>query len=416
MEKLLVHRKGGGTSHPPCSARSYTDAVNVRLKAGSERKILGRYPFGHTGDILDVDAGVTPGDVVDVRAENGAFLGRGYFNAAAGTPLRMLTLQAENIDAAFYRRRTQAALERRAGRVHGTDAMRVVHAEADGLPGVVADQFGGVLAVQLRNAGVERHRELVLGALREITGAHSAYERSDTGERRKESLEFRTGPLWGQLPERVTFHEDDLELFFTPLEAQKTGFFLDQRDNRRLMRGLTLPGKAFLDVYSYTGAFSLHAARSGASTLAVDKDPVALGTLERVARANGVDRAVGSRLGDAVEVLGHLVKEGRSFQAAVFDPPTLAKRKDDVPRAKRVFTDGCAHVMRMLENGGYLLVSTCAHYIRVEDLLDATRVAASHAGVGAEVTQVTYQPADHPWMLAVPESLYLKSVLLRIER
>lgn len=165
--------------------------MKVRLKAGRERKILGRYPFGHTGDILDAEAGIGAGEVVDVHGESGAFLGRGYFNAEGGTPLRMLTLQKEAIDAAFYRRRLEMALQRREGRIQDTNAQRVVHAEADGLPGVVADQFGEVLAVQLRNAGVERHRDLILGALREVTGAAHAFERSDTSERTKESLAYK---------------------------------------------------------------------------------------------------------------------------------------------------------------------------------------------------------------------------------
>ena len=393
-----------------------TPSARVRLKAGRERRILGRYPFGHAGDILDADAGIAPGQVVDVHAESGTFLGRGYFNAEGQTPLRMLTLEREEIDAGFYRRRVERAVARREGRVLGTNAMRVVHAEADGLPGLIVDRFADVLSVQIRNAGVERHRELVLGALRDVTGATGAYERSDTSERNLEQLSQGVGVLWGTVPDRVTFYEDDLDLSFAPFEGQKTGFFLDQRDNRRLMRSLVRDGDAFLDVYSYTGTFSLQAARAGARTLAVDKDSVALATLERTARTLGLERQVGVRLGDALNVLGALEAEKRRFRLAVFDPPTLAKRRDDVPNAKRVFTDGTARVMRMLDDGGHLLISTCAHYLRVEDLLDAARVAAGEAECGAEVMTVTYQPADHPWTLAVPESLYLKSILLRVEK
>lgn len=391
-------------------------APKVRLKAGRERRVLGRYPFGHSGDILEADAGIAPGAVVDVHAESGTFLGRGYFNAEGGTPLRMLTLEREEIDARFYERRVRDALRRREGRVIGTNALRVVHGEADGLPGVIADRFGDVLSVQLRNAGVERHRDLVLRALESVTGATSAFERSDTAERKREGLDFKTGALWGELPSRVEFFEDDLTLAFDPTTSQKTGFYLDQRDNRRLLRSLVQPGDTFLDVYSYTGTFSLHAAKAGAKTLAVDKDPVALGVLERAARENGVDKLVGVRLGDALDVLSALEKEKRTASVAVFDPPTLAKRKDDVPNAKRVFTTGAASLLKMLPNGGHLLISTCAHYLRVDDLLDAARVAAGEANVGAEVVAVTYQPADHPWMLAVPESLYLKSVLLKVEK
>ncbi|SEJ00606.1 SAM-dependent methyltransferase [Deinococcus reticulitermitis] len=390
-----------------------TSGPSVTLKPAAVRRIAGRYPFGHAGDLGDADAGIAPGEVVSVREESGRLVGRGYFNPQGATPLRMLTWDDRAIDLAFYRGRVRAALARRAGRITATDALRVLHAEADGLPGVVADQFGRVLSVQLRNAGVERHRDLILRALREETGASAAFERSDTGERRREGLDLVSGPLWGEVPERVEFYEDDLRLHFAPLDAQKTGFFLDQRDNRRMMRALVQPGERFLDVYSYTGGFSLHAAKAGAQSTAIDKDSVALGVLEREARENGV--SVGLRWGDALEELATLEKEKKTFHAAVFDPPTLAKRRDDVPRAKRIFTDGVAALLRMLVPGGHVLVSTCAHYLRVDDLLDAARVAAGAADTDAEVVTVTYQPADHPHRLSVPESLYLKSVLLRKE-
>ncbi|TSA83001.1 class I SAM-dependent rRNA methyltransferase [Deinococcus detaillensis] len=392
--------------------------MNVKIKTQALRRLRGRYPFGHTGDIASADAGITAGEVVDVLTEEGRFVGRGYFNAAGATPLRMLTLQREDINEAFYRRRIREALQRRENQIHRTDALRVIHAEADGLPGVVADQFGssssgGVLAVQLRNAGTERHRDLILSALKKETGAAAAYERSDTGERRREGLDLKTGELWGEVPARVNFVEDDLELFFEWRTAQKTGFFLDQRDNRRMMAELVRPGQNFLDVYSYTGGFSLQAAKRGATTLAVDKDVAALATLEAVARANKLK--AGARLGDALEVLSQLEREKRRFDAVVLDPPTLAKRRDDVPNAKRIFTAAATSALKMLNPGGHLLISTCAHYLRVDDLLDAARVAAGEAEAAAQVVAITYQPADHPYMLAVPESLYLKSVLLKKE-
>jgi 23S rRNA (cytosine1962-C5)-methyltransferase len=387
--------------------------VKVTLKAAAERRIRGRYPFGHSGDIHDAEAGIAAGDVVDVYSEAGPFLGRGYFNPSGATPLRMLTVKRENIDEAFYRRRIREALKRREGRITGTNAMRVLHGEADGTPGIVADLFGEVLSVQFRNAGVEQHRAMILKALQAETEAKSAFERSDTGESVREGLSGQTGALWGDLPQKVSFYEDDLELHFSPLEGQKTGFYLDQRDNRRLMRSLVKSGAGFLDAYSYTGGFSLHAARAGARSVAVDKDPVALAVLEQAARTNRVE--VGVRMGDALVALKRLEAEKRRFQAAVIDPPTLAKRRDDVPKAKRVFTEAATSVLNMLDPGGYLLISTCAHYIGVNDLLDSARIATAEAECNAEVTSTTFQPADHPHMLNVPESLYLKSILLRKE-
>ncbi len=395
----------------PSRSSAKSKLSSVTLRPAAVRRIAGRYPFGHSGDLEDAEPGIAPGEVVDVREPGGKLVGRGYFNPDGATPLRMLNWDGGEVGLDFYRQRIRAALARRDGKITGTDAMRVLHAEADGLPGVVADQFGEVLSVQLRNAGVERHRDLILRGLREETGASAAFERSDTAERRKEGLELVSGVLWGDVPERVEFFEDDLKLHFAPMDAQKTGFFLDQRDNRRLMRSLVRPGEPFLDVYSYTGGFALHAAKAGAKSTAIDKDNVALGVLEQAARSNGV--SVGLRWGDALEQLAALEKEKRQFSAVVLDPPTLAKRKDDIPRAKRIFTDGAAHALRMLAPGGHLLVSTCAHYIRVDDLLDAARVAAGAAETDAEVVAVTYQPADHPHLLSVPESLYLKSILLK---
>lgn len=397
----------------PASARYTSKLPRVTLKAGAVRRIAGRYPFGHSGDIEHADEGIAAGEVVDVREPGGQLVGRGYFNPEGVTPLRMLNWDGSDVDQKFYRERVRAALARRAGHIHGTNAMRVIHAEADGLPGIVADQFGEVLSIQIRNAGAERHRELILKALREETGAGAAFERSDTGERRKEGLELVSGVLWGEVPEKVEFFEDDLTLHFAPMDAQKTGFFLDQRDNRRLMRSLVSSGDEFLDVYSYTGGFALHAAKAGAKSTAIDKDNVALAVLEREARDNGL--SVGLRWGDALEQLANLEKEKRRFKAIVLDPPTLAKRKEDIPRTKRIFTEGATSALKMLELGGHLLISTCAHYIRVDDLLDAARVAAGGAECDAEVVAVTYQPADHPHLLSVPESLYLKSILLRKE-
>lgn len=389
--------------------------MRVYLRAGKDKKLLNHYPWGYSADLAETTEAIEAGEVVDVHSESGTFVGRGYYNAKGTIPLRMLTLKREPIDLKFFQARVQRALARRAGRLQGTNAMRVLHGEADGIPGVIADMYGDTLSIQIRNAGAERHRDLIIKALKEATQASNAFERSDTVERSKEGLDSRVGVLWGEVPQWVRFTEDEVSYSFSPLDGQKTGFFLDQRDNRRMMAQFVRAGDRFLDVYSYTGGFSLHAARKGAQSLAIDKDVVALSTLERVAREMGLDRQIGVRMGDALKVLEQLEKEGRRFEHAVFDPPTLAKRRDDVPQAKRIFVEGVARLMRMLQPGGKLLVSTCAHYIRVEDLLDACRLAAGQAERVAEVWDVTYQTPDHPWMLQVPESLYLKSILLHIE-
>jgi 23S rRNA (cytosine1962-C5)-methyltransferase len=227
-------------------------------------------------------------------------------------------------------------------------------------------------------------------------------------------LPERVGVLWGEVPETITIHEDDLDLTISVTRGQKTGFYLDQRDNRRLWRSTIGARDRCLDVYAYTGAFSLHAARQGANSLAVDKDADALQMLEVNARALGLANQIGLRWGDALEGMQNLAAEKRTFTRIVLDPPTLVKHKNDVPLVKRVFIDMVKSALALLEPNGRLFLSTCAYHIRVDDLIEIARIAANDAHRRAEVLAVTYQPADHPWILQIPETLYLKTLVLRM--
>jgi 23S rRNA (cytosine1962-C5)-methyltransferase len=387
---------------------------NLTLKPNRERRLENFHPWVFKDDVESVDGNFEPGEVLEIKAANGAFMALGYVNARSSIPARILSFKREAINLEFYRQKIRIAMSKRS-KLTNTNAMRIVNAESDGLPGVIADLFGEVLSIQLRNAGAERHKDLIFEAFKLETKASSAFERSDTSERQKEGLENRTGVLWGDVPETVSFLEDGIHFSFSPVGGQKTGFYLDQRDNRRLMASLVDSSSKLLDVYSYTGGFSLHAAAKGATAFAVDKDPIALQALEKVARVNGFDKKISSRLGDALEVLDQLLKENRKFSHAIIDPPTLAKRKDEVVAAKRIFTIATKNVLRMLEPNGIVMVSTCAYHIKVDDLIEACRFAAGDARRRLEVLDVTYQPLDHPWMLQVPESLYLKTLVLRAD-
>ncbi len=384
------------------------------VKSACRKRLENFHPWVFRGDLLRVEGNPARGEVVDVLDEMGGFIGRGYVNPDGAFPVRILTLERKPIDLAFYRSRIKQAISRR-GTLPGTDAVRLINAESDRLPGLIVDRFGTFLSVQLRNAGTERHRDLIIEALRLETGADCAFERSDTSERAKEGLEPRVGTLWGEVPDRVTFHEDDLQLSFSVTQGQKTGFYLDQRENRRRLASMVDGSSRVLDVYSYTGGFSLHAAQRGATAFAVDKDAAALATLETTARANKLESKISTRLGDAHEVLDQLVREKRNFTHAIIDPPTLAKRKDEVIAAKRVFTIATKNVLKMLEPTGIIFVSSCAFHIKLDDLIEATRFAAGDAGRRLEILDVTFQPVDHPWILQIPESLYLKTLILRAD-
>lgn len=389
---------------------------SIVVKPDRVKKLRNQYPWLFADEIQEVRGAPNAGDVVELQETRGEFIARAFFHPTSHIAARIVTYDAtEKINRAFFEKRFERARARRAGAVVNTNALRLVHGEADRVPGLIVDRFAETLVVQFRNAGVETFRKEITQALKKIFAAQGAYERSDTQARVEEGLEERVGLLYGEVPSEIAIHEDDVTFLMNPQAGQKTGFYLDQRDNRRLLRSLVGRESRVLDVYSYTGGFSLHAAMAGAHALAVDKDRDALKQLEWNARKNNLSARVGARWGDAEKILEQLVREQRSFTHIVLDPPTLAKHKNDVPFAKQLFTRLATNALRLLEPNGMLFLSTCAYHISVSDLIEAARIAASDVSRRVSVLTVTYQPADHPWILQIPETLYLKTLVLRAE-
>lgn len=351
---------------------------------------------------------------MQVQDARGATVGCAFYNPASHIPIRMLSLDPkERIDRSFLIGRLSEALRRREGRVIGTNAVRLVHAEADGLPGLIVDRFAGILVMQIRNPGMERLESDIVRALKQIHNPQGIYERSDMQARAEEGMEPLSRLAFGDVPDKIEIFEDDIHFHLDVRAGQKTGYYLDQRDNRRLLRSMLKPEARVLDVYSYTGAFSLHAARVGAVALAVDKDQAALELLEINARGNGLGEKIGARWGDALEVMGDLAREGRKFTHIVLDPPTLAKHKNDIPRVKQLYTQIVSGALPLLESEGYVFLSSCAYHITVDDLIESSRRAANDVHRSCQVVTITFQPADHPWVLQIPETLYLKTLVLR---
>jgi 23S rRNA (cytosine1962-C5)-methyltransferase len=386
----------------------------IILIPSADRRIRHFYPWVYRANIQATRGEPQAGDIVPVHDADGACVGQGFYNPHSHIPVRMLSLSANPIDEKFFAARLRQARVRRACISH-TNAWRVVNAESDQLPGLIVDKLDDVLVMQVRNAGIERRKNLIVELLVDLLQPRGIYERSDVEARADEGLEPCVGAVWGDVPTRVSVREDDLEFEISLPAGQKTGFYLDQRDNRRRLRSMVREGDRVLDVYSYVGAFGLHAARAGAQVLLVDKDATALGVAEQAARRHGLWERMGVRWGDALEVMPAFHHEGRTFTHIVLDPPTLVKRKEDVPRAKRLFVELCASAMRLLHDNGILFLSSCAYYITINDLLDVARHAADSAHRRVEVLDVTYQPADHPWILQAPETLYLKTLILRVE-
>ncbi len=375
-------------------------------KPSKEKKIRNFYPVLFADELA-----ATPKEagVVQVYSSENQFLGVGYYHPTSRAAVRVYRFDEGALDKAFFLQRFARAQARRAGL---GSFYRLVHAEADGLPGLVVDRFGEVLVVQVRNQAMEALRAHWLPALVEVAQPLGIYERSDVESRRQEGLPHRIGPLYGQVPPILEVDEDGL-VFHIPLPlAQKTGYYLDQRENRRRLEAMVQPGERVLDVYSYVGAFALRAARKGAYALAVDKDLEALGVLDRTAYSLGL--RVDIRQGDAVEVLESLAQSNTlPFQHVLLDPPTLVKRPEELPRVKRLLVELLRLALGLLARGGWLWLSSCAYYLGVDALLEVTRRAAADEGRRLRVHAVYHNPPDHPWSLHIPESLYLKTILFQ---
>lgn len=378
----------------------------VIAKAGKGKKVRNFYPGLFADELASVPE---QAGVVQVYSEEEGFLGVGYYDPQSRVAVRVYRFDEGPLDKRFFLQRFERAQKKRA---QLDPFHRLVHAEADGLPGLVVDRFGGVLVVQVRNRAMEALRVHWLPALIEALQPASIYERSDVDSRRQEGLPERVGVLYGEAPPVLEVQEDGL-VFQIPLAlAQKTGYYLDQRENRRRLEQVVGPGERVLDVYSYVGAFALRAARKGAYALAVDKDLDALAVLDRAASMQGL--RVDIRQGDAVAVLEDLAR-GKTppFQHLLLDPPTLVKKPDELPRVKRLLVDLLRPALRLLDREGWLWLSSCAYYLGVDTLLEVTRRAAADEGRRLRVHAVHYNPPDHPWSLHVPESLYLKTVVFQ---
>ncbi|HVO29317.1 MAG TPA: class I SAM-dependent rRNA methyltransferase, partial [bacterium] len=319
---------------------------------------------------------------------------------------------AEDLDLGYFRRRFERAKALRERTVPGEVGFRVAHAEADELPGIVVDSFDGHLVVQLRYAGAEQFRSLIVSALGEIFRPKGIYERSDMEGRKEEGLPPVAQLLAGTVPEEVVFREGPARFRAAVQRGHKTGFYLDQRDNRRMIAARVREGTRVLDAFSSTGAFSVHAALAGATVVAVEKDPHAAEIARLHAADNGVGARVEVRTADAFDALPKIAAAGERFDIAIVDPPAIAKKKEEQGTARWGFVTLATAALKCLSPGGVLFVSSCAYHLTPTLLEETIRIAGAQTSTRLRVVTETFQPPDHPWILQIPETLYLKSVLV----
>ena len=385
------------------------------LKPGREKSLLRRHPWVFSGAVARVQGDPETGDTVAVRSGSGEFLAWAAYSPASQIRARVWSWrEAEPIDGDLLRARLRQALEARERLLSrdDSDAMRIVHGESDGLPGVIADRYGDVVVLQLLSAGAERWRSELAEALRELTGCACVYERSDADVRELEGLPARSGVLHGTLPAAgVQIREHGLSYGVDVAAGHKTGFYLDQRDNRKRI-GELARGREVLNCFCYTGGFTLNALAGGAaSVLSVDSSAGALAQARDNLARNDLDAARAEwQEADVFKHLRVLRDQGRSFDLIVLDPPKFAPTAAFAEKAARGYKDINLLALKLLRPGGLLASFSCSGGVSAELFQKILAGAALDAGADASIVGHFAASADHPVLLSFPEGDYLKGL------
>ncbi len=381
--------------------------MTVKITArGAERWKQG-HPWVYRSDVAE-EPEKKPG-IVPVTDRKGKFLGRALYSPSSEIRLRLLTRADEPIDARWWANRIGDAARRRNG-ISAT-AWRAVHAEGDGLPSLIVDKYGSWIVAQLLSAGLETARTDVLAGIRAALAPEGILLRNDAAVRRHEGLPLEVTLAEGQVPEAIEIAEDGVRYLAAPWSGQKTGAFLDQRENRLLVGRHTRPGGRALDLFTYHGSFALHLARNAKAVLAVDQSTEALERGAGNARLNGIGN-IEWREANAFDLLRELERRGERFDTIVLDPPAFAKTKANLPRAVAGYKEINLRAMKILAEDGVLFTSSCSYHVNRDVFQSMLMDAARDSGRRIKFLAATGAASDHPELLNVPETGYLKGVLL----
>jgi 23S rRNA (cytosine1962-C5)-methyltransferase len=349
-----------------------------------------------------------PAGAVEVRDPRGKPVGVALWSPASEIALRLLDVDAgTDTGGAWWAARLKRAIDRRAGLEAEANAFRLVHGEGDGLPSLVVDRYDRWLVVQLLSAGVESFRREIVAALTTLTGCEGILARNDASVRAREGLPKSVETLHGSVPDEVTVHENGIRYLAAPRTGQKTGAFLDQRENRSLV-ARHARGRG-LDLFSYHGSFALHLAKGCTRVTAVDSSAAALERGASNAKLNGFE-TIDFVEADAFDFLRE--RKGERFDTIVVDPPAFAKNRASLAGAIRGYRDLNLHSMRMLAPGGRMFTASCSYHLGKPAFLDMLRDASVESGRRMILREVTVQPSDHPEVVTIPETGYLKGALL----
>lgn len=383
------------------------------LIPGKEKRVYSRHPWIFKSDIDRLEGECAPGEVVDIVSSRGRFLARGFYNPSSQIALRIMTYREEPVDRAFIFRRVHEAVEYRRA-FADLRSCRLIFAESDRLPALIVDSFGDVLVLQCLALGMEQFKLDVVDALVEELHPAGIWERNDVPVRRLEGLEMQTGLLYGSVPDRVEMTENGIRFLVDVKEGQKTGFFLDQKENRAAIAPF-VRGKRVLDCFTHTGSFALHAGHYGAAEVTgVDISDYACAFAAENARLNGLEDRIRFVTANAFDLLAEKSRAGKKYDVIILDPPAFTKSRTTVESARRGYKEINLRAMKMLPPGGYLITCSCSQHILPSVFQDIVREAASDARVLLRQVEFRTQGRDHPILPSAPETQYLKCGIYQV--
>lgn len=393
--------------------------IQVNLAKGKEKPVKHHHSWVFSGAIAKVIGQANNGDIVRVNDNNGQFLAYGYYNQASKITVRLLSWsETETINEDWWFQKIKKSIERRKEGIdfNSTDSYRLIFSEADELPGLIVDKFQDYLVCQFLTLGIDQRKQIIIDALVKILQPKGIYERSDAAARTLEGIAVSNGLLYGTIPnEPILIKENNLHFLVDVNEGQKSGYFLDQRENRAYLANFA-KGKTVLDCFSYSGGFSLYAKNAGAKNVtSVDSSALAMETLKANYESNQMAFAPEQLIvADVFQYLRNANTENLHWDLIILDPPKLAPSRKSLPRAERAYKDLNMQALKLMKEGDLLATFSCSGSLTLDHFKQILAWAAVDAGKELQFIHEFGQPIDHPVRSAFPESFYLKGLLCRV--
>ena len=384
---------------------------SVYLKKNEEKRIVAGHPWVFANEVARIEGKDKNGSLATVYDFNGRFIGKGYINHLSKILVRIFIRDESVPDYDYYRNAIQKAVDYRK-KLGFENSYRVVFGESDNLPALIVDKYSDILCVQFLSLGIDKNKDIIVRALIDIFNPRGIYERSDVAVREKEGLPLTKGKLYGEFDTKVIIEENGLKMIVDVENGQKTGYFLDQKENRFALRRYAIGD--ILDCFCNVGGFALNAAAAGANNVtALDISQTALDTVVQNAKLNNLSN-VNVLQGDVFEVLRQFKRDGKMFDTIVLDPPAFCKSASEVKNAYKGYKDINILGMKLVKDGGFLISSSCSHYMTFPLFQNMLTDAAKESGKKVRIVEIRTQASDHPSMLSTEESLYLKFFVLQV--